>query len=260
MTPLLEARGMSRSFGHVRALDNASFDVNAGEVVALIGDNGAGKSTMVKALTGNLDADDGQLLFDGEPVRIDTPAKASAMGIEVVYQDLALAPHLNPVQNMFLGREVPRRGVLGKLGFMDEKTMRVRAEEGFRELGGTVTDLSARVGEMSGGQRQQIAIVRAITWADRLVFLDEPTAALGVVQTKNVLDTIKRVRDKGIAVVLISHSMPHVLEVADRVQVMRLGTRVATLPAKGTTVEELVGAMTGALDFSGNGTRKEGVA
>jgi simple sugar transport system ATP-binding protein len=171
------------------------------------------------------------------------------MGMEVVYQDLALAPHLNPVQNMFLGREIPRKGVLGALGFMDEKAMRTTAKAGFADLGGTVRSFTAQVGAMSGGQRQQIAIVRAITWANKIVFLDEPTAALGVVQTKNVLDTIKRVRDKGIAVVLISHSMPAVLEVADRIQVMRLGTRVATMPAEGSTVEQLVGAMTGALDF-----------
>ena len=259
MAPLLEARGLSRSFGHVRALDNASFDIEAGEVVALIGDNGAGKSTMVKALTGNLAVDAGELFFDGQPVVVSTPHQASEMGMEVVYQDLALAPHLNPVQNMFLGREVPRKGILGWLGFMDEKKMRARAEAGFKELGGTVRSYTAQVGAMSGGQRQQIAIVRAISWADKIVFLDEPTAALGVVQTKNVLDTIKRVRDKGIAVVLISHSMPHVLEVADRIQVMRLGTRVATLPAEGTTVEQLVGAMTGALDFS-NDARKESAA
>jgi len=248
MSLLLEARGLSRSFGHVRALDNADFDIDAGEVVALIGDNGAGKSTMVKALTGNLEIDSGELLFEGQPVTINNPHQASEMGMEVVYQDLALAPHLNPVQNMFLGREIPRKGLLGALGFMDEKAMRAKAQAGFRELGGTVRSFTAQVGAMSGGQRQQIAIVRAITWANKIVFLDEPTAALGVVQTKNVLDTVKRVRDKGIAVVLISHSMPAVLEVADRIQVMRLGTRVATLPVKGTTVQDLVGAMTGALD------------
>ena len=250
MTALLEARGLSRSFGHVRALDEADFEIDAGQVVALIGDNGAGKSTMVKALTGNLEVDSGELRFEGRPIRITNPHQASALGMEVVYQDLALAPHLNPVQNMFLGREIPRRGVLGALGFMDEKAMRAKARAGFAELGGTVRSFTAQVGAMSGGQRQQIAIVRAISWADKLVFLDEPTAALGVVQTKNVLDTIKRVRDKGIAVVLISHSMPAVLEVADNIQVMRLGRRVATLPAQGTTVEELVGAMTGALDYS----------
>ena len=250
-TPILEARGISRSFGHVRALQNADFDILPGEVVALIGDNGAGKSTMVKALTGNLELDAGQLFFDGEQVNITSPQQAAHLGMEVVYQDLALAPHLNPFQNMFLGREIPRRGILGKLGFMDDKAMKAKAKAGFDDLGGTVRSLTAPVGSMSGGQRQQIAIVRAIAWAGKVVFLDEPTAALGVVQTKNVLDTIKRVRDRGIAVVLISHSMPHVLEVADRVQVMRLGTRVATLPAKGSTVEQLVGAMTGALDYAG---------
>jgi simple sugar transport system ATP-binding protein len=250
-TPILEARGLSRSFGHVQALRDADFDVMPGEVVALIGDNGAGKSTMVKALSGNLEVDAGELLFEGQPVKITNPQQASALGMEVVYQDLALAPHLNPVQNLFLGREIPRKGILGPLGFMDEKAMRARAVAGFQELGGTVRSFTAPVGAMSGGQRQQIAIVRAIAWAGKVVFLDEPTAALGVVQTKNVLDTIKRIRDKGIAVVLISHSMPHVLEVANRVQVMRLGTRVATIPAKDATVEQLVGAMTGALDLSG---------
>src|SRR5918997_1345850 len=146
MAPILEARELSRSFGHVRALDNASFDIEAGEVVALIGDNGAGKSTMVKALTGNLAVDAGELFFEGEPVAITSPHQASEMGMEVVYQDLALAPHLNPVQNMFLGREIPRRGLLGTFGFMDEKAMRATAKAGFTELGGTVRSFSAQVG------------------------------------------------------------------------------------------------------------------
>ena len=249
MTPILEARGMSRSFGHVRALDNADFDINAGEVVALIGDNGAGKSTMVKALSGNLQLDEGEIFFEGQPVEMTNPQQVSALGIEVVYQDLALAPHLDPTQNVFLGREIPAKGMLGKFGFMDNREMRKRARASFNELGATVRSLTAPVGSMSGGQRQGIAIARAIAWASKVVFLDEPTAALGVVQTKNVLETIKRVRDRGIAVVLISHSMPHVLEVSDRVQVMRLGRRVATLQTSGSTVEQLVGAMTGALDL-----------
>ena len=250
MTPILEARGLSRSFGHVRALDNADFDINPGEVVALIGDNGAGKSTMVKALSGNLALDEGEIFFEGQPIEMTNPQQVSALGIEVVYQDLALAPHLDPAQNVFLGRELPAKGILGKFGFMDNKEMRRQARASFDELGATVRSLTAPVGSMSGGQRQGIAIARAIAWASKLVFLDEPTAALGVVQTKNVLETIKRVRDKGIAVVLISHSMPHVLEVSDRVQVMRLGRRVTTLQTKDSSVEELVGAMTGALDFS----------
>lgn len=249
MTPILKAEGLSRSFGHVRALDDADFDIEAGEVVALIGDNGAGKSTMVKALSGNLVLDSGTIEFEGTPVDIHTPTAATALGIEVVYQDLALAPHLDPTANMFLGREIPAKGVLGWFGFMDNKEMRRRAQQGFDAIGGTVRSLTSPVGSMSGGQRQQIAIARAIAWANKVVFLDEPTAALGVVQTRNVLESIKRVRDRGIAVVLISHSMPEVLEVADRVQVMRLGRRVVTYKGSETNVEQLVGAMTGALDF-----------
>jgi simple sugar transport system ATP-binding protein len=243
--PILEARSLSRRFGHVTALDGADFDVRPGEVVALIGDNGAGKSTLVKALSGNLAVDSGEIRFDGKPIAIDTPTTASALGIETVYQDLALAPHLDPVANMFLGREVMRPGVLGALGFMDARQMRAGAQEAFDLLGATVTDLNAPVGSMSGGQRQAIAIARAVHWASRVVFLDEPTAALGVRQTANVLDTIRRVRDHGVAVVFISHSMPHVIEVSDRVQVLRMGRRVATFETAQTSMEELVGAMTG---------------
>jgi simple sugar transport system ATP-binding protein len=247
VTPALEARGLRREFGHVRALDGADFDVNAGEVVALIGDNGAGKSTLVKALSGSLAIDSGELLSDGKPVTIDTPTAARALGIETVYQDLALAPHLDPVQNMYLGREVMRSGLLGRLGFMDHTEMKEHTRRAFTDLGATVRDFAAPVGSMSGGQRQQIAVARAAAWASRVIFLDEPTAALGVVQTRNVLDLIRRVRDRGIAVVFISHSMPHVIEVADRIQVLRLGRRVATYDAKKTSMEELVGAMTGAI-------------
>ena len=248
MSPVLEGKGLTRSFGNVRALSDCDFDVEPGEVVALIGDNGAGKSTLVKALSGNLALDAGQIFFNGQQVTITSQQHASELGIEVVYQDLALAPHLDPAQNVFLGREIPAKGILGKFGFMDNKAMRRKAKASFDELGATVRSMVAPVGAMSGGQRQCIAIARAITWADKVVFLDEPTAALGVVQTKNVLETIKKVRDKGIAVVFISHSMPHVLEVADRIQVLRLGRRIATFRADQTHVEELVGAMTGALD------------
>lgn len=245
-TPILEVRGLSRSFGHVQALDNADFDISAGEVVALIGDNGAGKSTLVKALSGNLATDSGQILFDGNPIELTSPTQASKLGIETVHQDLALAPHLDPVQNMYLGREIMQDGLAGALGFMKTKVMREKSRVAFDELGATVKALTSPVGSMSGGQRQAVAIARAISWADRVVFLDEPTAALGVRQTANVLETIRRVRDKGVAVVFISHSMPHVMEVADRVQVMRLGTRVATVKASETSMEELVGLMTGA--------------
>jgi len=247
-TPILEARGLTRQFGQVTALDGADFDVHAGEVVALIGDNGAGKSTLVKALSGNLAVDSGEILYEGHPQHIDTPMKASELGIETVYQDLALAPHLDPAQNMFLGREVMRAGLAGKLGFMDNRAMRAEARSSFDKLGATVRSLTAPVGSMSGGQRQAIAIARAVHWANKVVFLDEPTAALGVRQTANVLDTIRRVRDHGVAVIFISHSMPHVMEVADRVQVLRLGKRVATYNASETSMEQLVGAMTGVME------------
>ena len=247
MTAVLEARGLTRRFGQVTALDGADFDVEAGEVVALIGDNGAGKSTLVKALSGNLEVDSGEILFDGKPTVISTPMVASALGIETVYQDLALAPHLDPVQNMYLGREIMRPGLAGKLGFMDNKAMRAEARTAFDRLGATVRSLITPIGSMSGGQRQAVAIARAVHWANRVVFLDEPTAALGVRQTANVLSTIRRVADQGIAVVFISHSMPHVIEVSDRVQVLRLGHRVATFQTKDTSMEELVAAMTGAI-------------
>lgn len=248
MSALFEASGLRRRFGRVQALDGADFDVQAGEVVALIGDNGAGKSTLVKALTGNLDLDEGEVRFEGELVHFATPHDASRLGIEVVHQDLALAPHLDAAQNMFLGREVMRRGPLGRLGFMDITRMREDSATAFTELGSAVRSVVVPVGSMSGGQKQTVAIARAVAWASKVLFLDEPTAALGVLQTRNVLDSIKRVRDRGLAVVLISHSMPHVLDVADRIQVLRLGRRVATYQAADASVEQLVGAMTGALD------------
>lgn len=246
-TPLLVARGLSRNFGHVRALDNLDFEAYPGEVTALIGDNGAGKSTLVKALSGNLQVDSGTIMFDGQPLDNSTPAAVSSLGIETVFQDLALAPHLDPVQNMFLGREIPRRGLGGMLGLMNRKEMAERSRLAFEELGATVQSLTSPVGEMSGGQRQAVAIARAVHWASRVIFLDEPTAALGVRQTKNVLETIKKVRDKGLVTVFISHSMPHVMEVADRIQVLRLGRRVASLKTKDTSMEQLVGLMTGAV-------------
>lgn len=246
-TPILEARALSRSFGPVKALDGADFEIYAGEVVALIGDNGAGKSTMVKALSGNLALDSGEIFFNGTKVSLHTPTAATSLGIETVFQDLALAPDLDPAQNMFLGREIPRPGALGKFGFLDNKAMRLRSKAAFEDLGATVRSFGDPVGSMSGGQRQAIAIARAVAWARGLVLLDEPTAALGVVQTKNVLETIRRVADRGVAVVFISHSMPHVIEVADRIQVLRLGSRAASYNAHETSMEELVGAMTGAI-------------
>ena len=247
MIPVLEARNISKRYGHVEALSGANFEIYPGEVVALIGDNGAGKSTLVRILSGTEEADSGEILFEGRPVHLNSPVEARALGMETVFQDLALAPHLSPVHNMYLGREVMRRGVLGRLGFMDSSKMRAGSQSAFERIGATVRNLNGPVGAMSGGQRQGIAVARAAAWAQKLVFLDEPTAALGVVQTENVLRLVRRVSGEGIAVVFISHSMPHVMEVADRIQVMWRGRRVGTYRKQDTSMEHLVAAMTGAL-------------
>ncbi|HZK06455.1 MAG TPA: ATP-binding cassette domain-containing protein [Actinomycetaceae bacterium] len=246
--PILEAHGIDKQYGQVQALKGADFELYAGEVCALIGDNGAGKSTLIRILAGVENADAGTIVFDGEQVRIEDPTKARALGIETVFQDLALANHLDPIQNMFLGREKMRGGLAGLLGFMDAGAMRRQGEATFKKLGAAVVNFTGPVEGMSGGQRQAVAVARAAAWADRVIFFDEPTAALGVVQTKNVLDLVRRTAREGIGVVFISHSMPHVLEVADRIQVLRHGKRVATFDAEGTTIDQLVGAMTGALD------------
>jgi simple sugar transport system ATP-binding protein len=247
--PVLEARGIVKSFGRVQALRGANFTVYPAEVVALVGDNGAGKSTLVKTLVGVHPPDSGVVFFEGREVDIHTPQQARDIGIETVYQDLALAAEIDPAANMFLGREILRPGVLGKLGFLDKRAMRRRSEEAFRNLGVRIQDTTAPVANMSGGQRQGIAISRAVTWANKVVFMDEPTAALGVVQTRNVLEQIKRVRDHGLSVVLISHNMPEVFEVADRIEVLRLGERVARLRPSEVSMEDVVSAMTGALSF-----------
>ncbi|QFZ22925.1 ATP-binding cassette domain-containing protein [Saccharothrix syringae] len=245
--PLLDARELVKHYGSVEALRGASFTAHAGEVVALVGDNGAGKSTLVKCLSGVVRPDSGEVLFDGSPVVLDSPPAARALGIETVYQDLAVAPDLDPAANLYLGRELRRPGLLGRLGVLDRREMRRRAAASFEELGVTLPSADAPVGSLSGGQRQSVAVARSVVWASRLVFMDEPTAALGVVQRERVLDVVRRVRDRGMAVVLISHNMPEVLAVADRVEVLRLGRRVARFDAASTSVEELVGAMTGAL-------------
>jgi len=245
--PILEARGIVKNFGRVRALRGASFSVYPAEVVALVGDNGAGKSTLIKCLAGAEQPDAGEIIFEGRPVSVRTPTEARALGIETVYQDLALAADLDPAANLFLGREVLRGGVLGKLGFLDKTEMHRRAGEAFGSLGVGLQDSKAPVANMSGGQRQGVAVSRAVTWASKVVFMDEPTAALGVVQTRHVLDLIRRVREKGLAVVLISHNLPEVFEVADRIEVLRLGERVAQFKRTDVSMEDVVGAMTGAI-------------
>ncbi len=250
MTAVLEARGLTKVYGQVEALAGTDFAVRAGQVVALIGDNGAGKSTLVKCLSGTETPTAGTILVDGRPTVLAGPADARAQGIETVYQDLALAPHLSPVQNMYLGRELMRTGLLGRLGFMDKAAMRRGGRAAFDDLGATVSDLDGAIGAMSGGQKQAVAVARSAAWAEKVIFLDEPTAALGVVQTRAVLRLIRRVADRGIAVVFISHSMPHVMEVADEIQVMRRGRRVAVYRPADTSMEQLVGAMTGAVTQS----------
>ncbi|QWF82782.1 Fructose import ATP-binding protein FrcA [Amycolatopsis sp. CA-230715] len=247
MTILLDARNLTKRYGSVEALRGASFQARAGEVTALIGDNGAGKSTLVKCLSGAEQPTSGDIVLDGEKVTLESPTVARELGIETVYQDLAVAPELDPAANLFLGREIHRKGILGKLGMIDKAEMRRQAVEHFKRLGVTLQSTEVPIGSLSGGQRQSVAVVRSVTWASKVVFMDEPTAALGVVQTERVLDVIKKVRDEGIAVVLISHSMPEVLSVADRVEVLRLGKRVARFEAKDATLEDLVAAMTGAL-------------
>jgi simple sugar transport system ATP-binding protein len=244
---LLEARGIQKNFGRVRALRGANFTVRPAEVVALVGDNGAGKSTLVKCIAGVEQPDAGEIVFQGKPVRIHSPLEARALGIETVYQDLALAADLDPAANLFLGREVRRSGPLGVLGFLDKAEMHRRADEAFKSLGVGLQDSTAPVATMSGGQRQGVAVSRAVTWASKVVFMDEPTAALGVVQTRHVLDLIRRVRDRGLSVVLISHNMPEVFEVADRIEVLRLGERVAQFRRADVSMEDVVGAMTGAI-------------
>ena len=253
--PLLEARGIRRRFGHVQALDGADFSVFPGEICALVGDNGAGKSTLVKILSGADRPDEGEIRLAGEPVSFDSPTAAHRCGIATLYQDLALAPELAPFENLFLGREEMKPGLLGALGFVDRTSMRRRADEQFARLGVRLRSSRVSVSSLSGGQRQSVAIARAAMWADKVIFMDEPTAALGVVQTGRVLDLIRQVRDQGIAVVLISHNMPQVLEVADRVEVLRLGRRVAQLQAATATVDSLVAAMTSGTAEPGEATR-----
>jgi simple sugar transport system ATP-binding protein len=247
--PVLEARQIVKRFGRVQALRGANLTVYPREVVALVGDNGAGKSTLVKTMVGVHPPDGGEILFEGKQVTVNTPHDARDLGIETVYQDLALAAEVDPAANMFLGREILRPGLLGKFGFLDKPAMRRRSDEAFDSLGVRIQDTGARVANMSGGQRQGIAISRAVTWASKIVFMDEPTAALGVVQTRNVLDLIRRVREHGLSIVLISHNLPEVFEVADRIEVLRLGERVAQLRPKEVSMEDVVAAMTGALTF-----------
>ena len=250
LQPVLEARGINKHFGPVQALRNVDLSVFPGEVVALIGDNGAGKSTLINVLTGVLPLESGEIVFAGEQVRFSSPQEARAHGIETVYQDLAVAPHLDAVANIFLGRERRQSGLLGTAGFLDNRRMRKETDEQLSRLKVRVPDLERRLVTLSGGQRQGVAVARAVMWASKVVIMDEPTAALGVAQTAKVLDLIRQVRDTGIPVVFISHNMPNVFQVADRIVVLRLGEVVTELDPKSATVEDAVAAMTGSTRFA----------
>ena len=239
-TPLLEIRDLSKSFGSVQALSDVDFEVRSGEVMALVGDNGAGKSTLIKCVAGIHGYDSGEIVFDGKPVAIHGPKDAAKLGIEFVYQDLALCDNLDVVQNMYLGREV--HDFLFRL---KEPVMEQRTAETLQSLAvTTIRSIRQPVASLSGGQRQSVAVAKAVQWNSRLVVLDEPTAALGVAQTRQVLELVKRLADKGLAVVLISHNLQDIFEVATRITVLRLGRDVGVYERDKTTQQEVVQAIT----------------
>jgi fructose transport system ATP-binding protein len=247
-TPILEARGLDKAYGNVVAMEGADFDLYPGEILAVIGDNGAGKSTLIKALSGAIIPDKGEILLDGERVTFKSPHDAREAGIETVYQDLAVAAALDIAENLFLGRERRRNGPLGSVFRMiDHKAMREEAVKQMKALQIGIRSMSQAVETLSGGQRQGVAVARAAAWARKLVIMDEPTAALGVRESGQVLELIKRVRDNGLPVILISHNMPHVFEIADRIHIHRLGKRVAIVDPKERSMHDVVGIMTGAV-------------
>ena len=247
---ILEARGLVKRYGHVTALAGSDFDLRPGEVLAVIGDNGAGKSSLIKCLSGAVVPDEGEILLDGKPIQMRTPIDARAYGIETVYQTLAVSPSLDIADNLFLGREPRAPGVMGKVfRKLDRGKMRAEAKQQMTELGiMTIQDITQMVESLSGGQRQGVAVARAAAFGSKVMILDEPTAALGVKESAHVLELILKVRDSGIPVILISHNMPHVFEVADRIHIHRLGKRIAVVTPKTHTMNEVVAIMTGATE------------
>jgi D-xylose transport system ATP-binding protein len=252
-TPVLALKGISKSFGAVQALSDVDFEVHGGEVLALVGDNGAGKSTLVKTIAGIHRPDDGRILFEGRDVTIASPGDAVALGIATVYQDLALCDNLDVVENLYLGNERVGEGVATVTRQLDENAMEKRTAELLDRLAVTIVDLRSEVGTLSGGQRQQVAIARSLLGAPTLVVLDEPTAALGVRQTALVLALVKRLRDEQHAVVVVTHNLADVFEVADRIFVLRLGRAAGDYRAAETTNEEVVAAITGGGAVNGGG-------
>ena len=248
MEPILVAKNLSKKYGKVVALDDANLELYPGEVLGVIGDNGAGKSTLIKVLCGAVIPDSGEILLDGKQVNFTSPIEARTLGIETVYQNLALSPALSITDNMFLGREIRQKGFMGKfLRFLDKKVMAEEARKRLSELGLlTIQNINQLVETLSGGQRQGVAVARATSFGTKLVIMDEPTAALGVKESRRVLELIGEVRARGIPIILISHNMPHVFEVADRIHVHRLGTRLCVIDPKKYEMSDAVAFMTGA--------------
>lgn len=245
---ILTARGLVKRYGRVTALDNADFDLYPGEILAVIGDNGAGKSSLIKAISGAAVPDEGEIRLEGKPVSFKSPMEAREAGIETVYQNLALSPALSIADNMFLGREIRKPGFLGDwLRMLDRPAMEKRARDKLTELGlMTIQNISQAVETLSGGQRQGVAVARAAAFGSRVVIMDEPTAALGVKESRRVLELILDVKKRGLPIVLISHNMPHVFEVADRIHIHRLGRRLCVIDPKQYTMSDAVAFMTGA--------------
>ena len=248
-TPLLQGRGLNKRYGKVVALDNADFDLMPNEILAVIGDNGAGKSTLIKAMCGAVIPDSGDILLDGKKVHFRSPMDARVAGIETVYQNLALSPALSIADNLFLGREVRVPGPLGSIfRLLDRKQMAATAREKLNELGlMTIQNINQSVETLSGGQRQGVAVARAAAFGSRVVIMDEPTAALGVKESRRVLELMLDVKRRGLPIVLISHNMPHVFEVADRIHIHRLGKRIAVINPKDYSMSDAVAIMTGAM-------------
>jgi fructose transport system ATP-binding protein len=245
---VMQAKGLTKRYGQVTALDGADFELRAGEILAVIGDNGAGKSSLIKCLSGATIPDEGVIVLDGKPIHFRNPMDARRVGIETVYQDLAVAPAMTIAENLFLGREVRRSGFLGNaLRMLDKTKMLEQSIARMQDLKVGIRSMTQAVETLSGGQRQCVAVARAAAFAEHVVILDEPTAALGVKEGNMVLELIRRIRDKGLPVILISHNMPHVFEIADRIHVARLGRRAAILNPKKISMSDTVAVMTGAM-------------
>ncbi|HSW08475.1 ATP-binding cassette domain-containing protein [Aquabacterium sp.] len=245
---VMQATGLVKRYGQVVALDGADFELRAGEILAVIGDNGAGKSSLIKALSGAVAPDEGEIRLDGQTIRFKSPIEARRAGIETVYQDLAVAPAMTIAENLFLGREMRRPGLAGRVfRMLDKRRMLEISIARMQDLKVGIRSMTQAVETLSGGQRQCVAVARAAAFAQHVVIMDEPTAALGVKEGNMVLELIRRVRDKGLPVVLISHNMPHVFEIADRIHVARLGRRVAVLNPKKISMSDTVAVMTGAM-------------